>query len=390
MKQISTNNAALKTMVLFFLQPIALAGWLAVIPKVQADIGLNKAELAMALLGLPVALMISLNAAGPLLARFGARKVMAVAFPLNAIAAIGPVLANSQATLTIALVLWGSVLGFLQVGLNAYAGRLEKQAGTSIMQRSHGFWALGLMAGPVLMGLWPDWPLPTKMAFQTLPVAAVCAIVALGLPHLGAPPGSKGPPRRRLRDLPAPLLIISAFVFPIAMTEGAVADWGAVFLAEHPDIGALRVGVGISIYAGFMAFGRFIGDGLKIRFGSVLLARVTIASALAGFCLLAISHSLMLALVGFALIGFGVSVGFPLAVSAVSELDDLYEGANIAIMTMLAMISFMVGPVLIGFISEATSLRFGLAILIPGLALSFWLAGRLSPTSARATISTSR
>ena len=365
-------------MALFFLQPIAIGGWLALIPEVKATLALNKAELAVALLGLPIALMLSLNAAGPVLARFGARKVMAVAFPLNAIAAILPVLAWGQLSLMAALFVWGCVVGFLQVGLNAYAGRLEKQAGVSIMQRSHGFWAVGLMTGPILMSLWPEIGMGGKMALQTLAIGALCMGLALRLPHLGAAPGSVKPPRRKLADMPAALFLISIFVFSIAMTEGAMADWGAIYLNEHPGRGIFNVGIGVSIYAGFLAFGRFIGDGLKMRFGPVWLARLTIASALIGFCLLALVPSLLIALLAFALIGFGVSVGFPLGVSAVAELDDTYEGANIAIMTMLAMVSFMIGPVVIGFLAEATSLRLGLLALVPGLVLSFALARRLN------------
>ena len=373
------KTVTLTAMVLFFLQPIAIGGWLALIPEVKAALALNKAELAVALLGLPIALMLSLNAAGPVLARFGARKVMAVAFPLNAIAAIFPVLAWGQGSLMAALFLWGCVVGFLQVSLNAYAGRLEKQAGVSIMQRSHGFWAVGLMVGPFLMSLWPGIDMGGKMALQTLPVGALCMLLALSLPHLGAASGAPKPTRRRLREIPVALVFISVFVFFIAMTEGAMADWGAVYLDEHPGRGALNAGIGISIYAGFLAFGRFIGDGLKTRFGPVWLARVTIACALAGFLLLAVLPPLSVALVGFGLIGFGASVGFPLGVSAVAALDDTYEGANIAIMTMLAMVSFMIGPVLIGFIAEATSLRIGLIALVPGLVLSFILARRLRP-----------
>ncbi len=371
--------AAFTTMALFFLQPIALGGWLALIPDVQAALSLNKAELALALLGLPAALMVSLSAAGPVLARFGARRVMAVAFPLNAVVAIGPMLASNLVTLTAALFLWGSVVGFLQVGLNAYAGRLEKQANLSIMQRSHGFWAIGLMAGPILMGALPDLSLPARMALQTLPVGLACAALSLTLPSMGAVSGATSPPRRSWRDLPPALVPISTFVFFVAMTEGAIADWGAVYLRDRPDIGMLSAGIGISIYAGFLALGRFTGDVVKMRFGAVWLARLTLSTALIGFVLLVLPLSLPFALMGFAAVGFGVSVGFPLGVSAVAALDDTYEGANIAIMTMLAMVSFMVGPVVIGFISEATSLRVGFAALIPGILASLILSGRLQP-----------
>ena len=83
---------------------------------------------------------------------------------------------------------------------------------------------------------------------------------------------------------------------------------------------------------------------------------------------------LAVALPGFALVGLGVSVGFPMGVSAVAALDDTYESSNVAIMSAVAVSAFLVGPPLIGFIADATNLRFGLAVLIPGVALGILAA----------------
>ncbi len=83
------------------------------------------------------------------------------------------------------------------------------------------------------------------------------------------------------------------------------------------------------------------------------------------------------AYIGFALVGFGVSAAFPLGVSAVASLDDEYETANIATMSIVAISGFLIGPPVIGFLADTISLRAGLAALVPGLFVSILLARHL-------------
>jgi MFS family permease len=132
-----------------------------------------------------------------------------------------------------------------------------------------------------------------------------------------------------------------------------------------------------------MAGGRFLGDWLRRRMGSVALARVTTSSAILGVLLLVVPLPIWLALPGFAAVGFGISAAYPLGVSAIAAMDDRYESGNIAIMATVALGGFLIGPPLIGFVSEAFSLRFAFATLLPGLLIALWLTRWLRPESLR-------
>ena len=88
------------------------------------------------------------------------------------------------------------------------------------------------------------------------------------------------------------------------------------------------------------------------------------------------------AIAGFALTGLGVSVGFPLAVTAVAKLTDRPAASSVAILTFIALSGFLVGPPAIGFVAEYLGIRTGLAMLLPGLAASFFLAGALGTRAA--------
>lgn len=366
-------------MAVFVLQPFAIGGWLALIPAVKETLGLSKGELALALMGMPMALIPSLQVAGRVMHHFGPRRVLWTFFPLQAVAVLLPILAWSGPSLFGALVFLGAATGFSEVAMNVYAGRLEKRADLMIMNRCHGFWALGITGGSAAA-----WIVPGLSPLQTLLMLAVIsgaggALAAMLLPRLGEDETGAAPPRRKPRDLPRALVSVALFMFFVTLTEGVMADWSAVYMAERLADPLADAGVAVTVFSAFMAGGRFLGDWLKRRMGSVTLARVTTSSAILGLLLLILPFPIWLALPGFALVGFGISAAYPLGVSAIAALDDQYESSNIAIMATVALGGFLVGPPLIGFVSEAFSLPVGFATLLPGLVLALWLTRWLRP-----------
>jgi MFS family permease len=91
-----------------------------------------------------------------------------------------------------------------------------------------------------------------------------------------------------------------------------------------------------------------------------------------------------LALIGFAAVGVGVSVGFPLAVTAAAALTDRPAAASLAILSFVALLGFLIGPPIIGFIGEYWGLRAGLAVLIVPLSVSLIFTRVLTPRSGDA------
>jgi MFS family permease len=369
-------------MLLFMLQPVATGGWMAMLPDVQASLGISKARLSLALLGIPAALMVTMPLAGRIVAKIGPRRLLGLAFSAQTLAILLPLLATSTLQLFFALAVFGTVLAFAQVSLNVYAGQLEKASGLLIMNRCHGFWAVGLMLGPLIYSVLPDLSRIASMLWIVGPVLPV-ALASVGLLSrtpavLGSKPGRK----LHLLAVPPALIWISIFVMPVAMSEGAMADWAAIYLSELYPGNAALAGIGVSVYAGLLALGRFLGDALKARFGAVALARATLSFALLGIALLALPMTLGTAFLAFGCVGIGASVGYPLAVSAVANIEDGAEGPYIAFMSLVAFLGFMIGPPIIGFLADALSLRLGLAALLPGLMLSWALArwlGRRRP-----------
>ena len=366
-------------MLVFFLQPVAFGSWLPRIPEVQSAMDLGPAALALALLGMPVGTLLTLPFAGPLVGRIGARSAIITGFVFYSLAACLPVLAPDPILLFVALMLAGSSISFVELGLNVQADLVEKSTGKLIMNTSHGCWSLGIMVGSLVgsgfaaAGIAPAIAVPLLAAI-VLPVA-LAAGIALPRLHDAAPQGET---QRSAWSLPSPALIgVCLVVFGITMTEGAMADWSAIFLRDALSAEGGLVGLGYSVFAFMVAAGRFGGDFLKRRLGSVNTARLCGTLAVLGAVLLFVAPSVELALIGFGTIGVGVSVGFPLAVTAAAGIGDRAASANVAVLSFVALTGFLIGPPLIGFVAEHSDIRLGVACVIPMLVVSLFLTGRL-------------
>ena len=372
MDKSTASRATFLIMTMFFLQPLVIGGWLALIPLVKDSLGLSKGELAVALLGAPLALLPSLQMAGRLLPRFGPRRFITIFLPIQSAAAMLVLIAWSGPSLFGALFMLGIGIAFIEVAINVYAGRLEKQARLTVMNRCHGFWALGLAFGSAFATalLASPW-----IGLGALGAFAVVVGVAGAprMPQLGDDAQQAALPRRGLKELPRALIYVAIFMFLVTLAEGVMADWVAVYLSERLDSPEARAGIAVTIFSGFLAGGRFVGDWLKVMLGPVTQARVMTSCAIVGLSILVLPLPVWSAYVGFALIGFGVSSAYPLGVSAIAALDDRYEAQNIAIMATVAMGGFLVGPPLIGSLSEAFSLSAAFASLIPGLLIALLL-----------------
>ena len=377
-------NPIFQVMGIFFIQPFVLGVWLSIIPKVQSGLNLDASQLALGLMGTPMGMLITLPFAGKVVNSVGIRKILYIGFPayFYSITLIGQ--ARGFYSLFIVLFLVGVCGSLLTVSLNVHAGRIEKNTQSVIMNRCHGFWSLGIMTGSFLGSLLDSetnvWFILFICASATLPLAF---LLCLGLPSYEKDNSAEVSLILVIHKFPAILIGICLFTFGISMTEGAMANWASVYVKEMLGPEAQGTGYGFGIFAAFVSFGRFFGDSLKKKLGTLKVAAIFVNISILGLILLVITNELWLALAGFALIGLGVSVGFPLAVTAAVSINDKSDASHVALLTLTALIGYLVGPPIIGFLANATNIKIGLTILFPGLFLSLFLRSKLMPNKTK-------
>ncbi len=373
-------------MAVFFVQAAALTNWFPRIPDVQQRIGLTPGELSICLLGMSLGTFVMTIFNGPLIARYSARTMMAIGMCAFYAALLLPGLAWSGPSLFVLLLIMGVSYVIVDVAMNVEAARIQDAVGRRILSTCHGFWSVGAVLGSVMGAQFAEAGVPTWLHLLITGAVALpfglSAVRALPVLAREQAPATGRRPRIALPTLA--LAGVCIYVFGAVLAELSARNWGAAFLRDALGTSAAATGWGLGAFSLTMALGRLAGDRLADRLGPVALGRFCAFIGVAGMAALVLANGLPMALVGFAAIGFGVSVGFPLAVTAAAAHPGRPAAINVASVALIAYSGSLVGPPLVGFIADGAGLRIGLAALLPLMVLSALFAGSLGPPKATA------
>jgi MFS family permease len=347
----------------FVLAGVSFSAWAVRIPDVKAELRLDDATLGLVLLGTAAGSVVAMTGSGWTIARFGSRRVTVATALLACATLVLPALAPSAPLLFAALFVFGAAYGALDVAMNAQAVAVEERWGRPIMSSFHGMFSTGTLIGSFVAGLVAGRGIPPAPHLLCTGVAlAVLALVAARSLVLVAAEGDDDGPAFALPV--GPLAGVGALAFGVLLAEGAVADWGAVYLRDVLGATAAVGGWGYTAFSLTMAAGRFAGDGLVQRLGPVRVIRGggTLVALGVGVALLV--GTVPTALIGFACVGAGLAAAFPVLLSAAGRTPGVPTGTAIAAVATAGYTGFLVGPPAIGLVSEAFgSLRAGLAVV---------------------------
>jgi fucose permease len=358
----SARHAALAAMLLFFLFGLVYGSWVSRIPAVQNALALNDAELGLSLLSMSVGAILAMPVTGLLLRRWGNRWVVRGSTALLALGLPFIITSATQWQLTLVLLLFGIVFGTVDISVNAYAVAMEHRLDRPMMSTMHGLFSLGGLIGAGVTVVAAAQGLEARPQFLATAamVVVLAVVVGQGLIEAGG------------RDTTAPLFVmpprsllgLGLFAFCVLLSEGVIADWSAVYLE---DVLGTTASVAASGYAAFsiaIAAFRFGGDPLIHRFGAPLIVRTGCLIAAAGMAVAIIGGTVPTTIAGFALVGAGLAATFPTALGAAGRTPGMAPGMAIGAVATAGYAGLLTGPPIIGFISNAASLRVGMALVI--------------------------
>ena len=178
-------------------------------------------------------------------------------------------------------------------------------------------------------------------------------------------------------------LLIGLFVFAAAFTEGTGNDWLGVAMIDGYGAPAALGSLTFAIFLAAMTVGRWFGPGLIDRYGRTLTVRMLGVVALAGLALVVYGGSLAVAMAGAALWGLGISLGFPVGMSAAGD-DPRRAAGRVSVVATIGYVAFLAGPPLIGFLGQEVGTLRALTVAGGLVALGLLVSGVLRPLPAEA------
>lgn len=349
---------------LFFLQGLCFATWASRIPSITQQLHLSEASLGLVLFALPIGSMAALPFAGWLVTRWGSKRVATNAVLLYATLLLLIGMANSIALLVSVLVLFGMTGNIANIAINTQAVGVEAKYGRNIMASFHGLWSLaGFTAagiGTFMIGR-AVLPFHHFLLVATLLGAGVAASFQYLLPN----EERSTEPTPLLVKPDGTLLKLGLIAFCCMICEGAMFDWSGIYFQNVVRAEKDWIGAGYTAFMCTMAAGRFVADWVVARIGftrTIVLSGCLIASGL----LLAVAFpSLVSAIAGFLIVGFGVSSVVPLVYSQAGRSKKVSPGIALAAVSSVGFLGFLIGPPLIGLVAGL----FGLRISFLGVAL---------------------
>ncbi len=362
LKNKSPEQLRLATSIFFFISGFGYSTWASRIPSIQQHLHLNEAQLGALLLAMPVGLIVTMPVTGKLLGRFESRMIMFIgALIFNFLLGLPGFVVN---TLQLMLVLFcfGSARNLMNLSLNTQAVYVQALYSRSILTTMHGIWSLAGFAGAGLGYLMVLFDVGTR--WHLVSVSAVLIVTAiLCFPYtLEKKPDQQA--NKPVFSLPGKQMMKFALIcFGVMACENIMYDWsGIYFLKIIHSSKAASIGAYV-VYMVTMTIGRLAGDKLV---GVIGVKKLLTYSGWLIFCGLMLAVLLPFQLVaglGFAMVGLGVSCVVPLVFSIAGKIKNANAGQSLAAVSTIGYLGFLLVPPMVGFIAQATNLRLSFAVI---------------------------
>jgi predicted MFS family arabinose efflux permease len=363
----SVGSARAAVSAVFFLNGAVFANWVTRIPAVSDRTGATPGSLGLALLCIAVGSIAAMSLAGRAVDRYGSARVTLVTGLGTATAVALPGFVGDVVALGAVLFLYGAVFGVLDVAMNVGAIQVVRLSGRPLMPSFHAAFSLGGLAGAGTgalaagLGVAPGPHLAAVGALCVAGVLAVASRLPADVPEERAP-GSGGRSAWRHRGV----WLFGLIALFAAFSEGAMADWTALFLRDETGAGDGVAALGYAAFALTMTVARLAGERLLTWLGRARALAASGVVASAGVLLAVLVATPAAALVGFGLAGLGLATAFPVAMQGGAE--AVPGGRGVSAVSVIGYAGFLAGPPLIGLLAEVVTLRWALlSVAVLGL-----------------------
>ncbi|GAB7126210.1 MFS transporter [Silvimonas sp. JCM 19000] len=345
------------------------------VPYAKIRLQLDDAQLGSILLALGGGAMVAMPLTGHLIKRWGSAQLIRVAGALLVVSIPALALAPTPWALAVLLFIFGAQHGVLDITVNSQAVAVENIAARPLMSSFHGLYSAGgLVGGAILAALLKS---GLSLGVCAVAVGLLCAIACVWsyaalIPH---GPAEAAEHKTHLAFNNRGVVIIGALCFCAFLTEGAMLDWGAVFLRFERGVDEASAGIGFSVFSVAMAVGRLTGDRIIKAFGPFRVVLGGSLVAASGVLTIVLAPLPALSVAGFVLVGLGASNIVPVLFGAASRMPGVPASVALPTAVMMGYTGILLGPALVGYAAHATSLPLafgGISLLMLAITANAW------------------
>lgn len=332
---------------------ILFGTWAIYIPTVKEALAIDKSQLGFAIFFLSLGVFTVFPIASTIINRVGVGKATWYGVLCSCVAAMLPLLAPSYYTLMAGLFLFGASNGFTDIAMNTLVTEVEKKDNAKFMSAAHGFFSLGgVFAG---LGSFLIGPIGNPVLHMGIAVGLVIIVNLIFYKKFKNVVAASIEKEGFSMGMFKPLLLLGLISFIAMGSEGAIVDWSGLYLKEISIAPEALWGAGFLGFQITMTLGRFLGDSVSSKIGSIKMVGFGTILVLAGYALV-LSTGTYMALMGFALTGLGFSVMVPEVFRIGGNVKGIESSKGVSFIAGTGYAGFLCAPPILGKIADSSSL----------------------------------
>ena len=348
----------------YFIQGLSFATWASSIPDIKDALHLSDGALGSILFALPLGQLAAMALSGFLVSRFGSRRILSIAACLYpaVLLLLGSVTTAWQ--LGLALLFFGICGNLSNISLNTQGVGVERLYRRSIMASFHGVWSMAGFAGGVISTYMVAKHIPPFTHFCI--IYAIAFLLMLLARKLMLPRDAHSGQKEKKKVFVKPdryIVTLGIIAFACMICEGTMFDWSGIYFEKIVQAPKDMTRLGYVAFMFTMTAGRFTADYLVTRFGVHRILRMSGLFIITGMMLAILFPYVSTATLGFLIVGIGTSSVVPMAYSLAGRSKKMLPGVALASVSSIGFLGFLIGPPIIGFISELSNLRVSFALI---------------------------
>jgi len=347
----------------YFGMGLCFATWASRIPDIKTALQLSDGSLGTILFSVPLGQLIIMPFSGKIVTRFGSYRILifSLLFYIFSLTNLG--LATNSWQLSIGLFLFGIFGNLSNIAVNTQGVYTEVLFKKTIMSSFHGMWSLAGFLG-ALFGLGMLSLKLTPYVHFIIVAGIVLLLVISNYKFLIKAKETIKTEKKKLFAKPDSSLIWLGIIgFCCMASEGVMFDWSGVYFKDVIKAPGALVILGYTSFMVMMAGGRFLGDGLILEFGRKRVMQISGGMISIGLFTSVFFPFLIPSTIAFMFVGLGVSTIVPTIYSIAGKNPTVPPGEALTAVSSVSFLGFLMGPPVIGYIAELSSLRFSFAFI---------------------------
>lgn len=366
------------------------AAWAPMVPFVKSEMNLNDGQFGQLLLSMGLGSLIALPLVGPLVSRFGPKNIAIISGILLGLNLFGITVVDSPYLVAFMLALFGASLVSIDVASNINAVVVESIFKKPLMSGFHGGYSLGTLVGAMIVSMLLTLGLSVSMSalfmFISMSVLSLVSLQSLVSEiktfNVENSVQTQDDGKHRKLRIPPVIVVLGILCFIMYASEGALLSWTTVFATQNRGIDPKTAGYFYTFFAITMTVARFTGNSIVAKFGRRLTVVTGAVMVSLGFMITAIVPYSVGMMIGFSIIGLGAGNIVPQLVSFTGTVKGIRVQSAISLINAVGYSGILLGPVIIGHVSNMSSLEcsfelLGCAVAVVAL-VSFFLMKKKS------------